>query len=340
MLDLDKFYKSFKSNNIENSYIFIGIDEGLIKENIEKIINKTIDSSFRELNLVTLDGAHLEFENFMNACETLPFMSEKKIVLVYRADFLKDKGDKESTKRFDSIHKYMESLPEHCVIIMYYLFEEEREKPSERVKKLDKKSCIVKMDKLKGENLYKKVADIFEERGKSIGKIELKFFCDNIDNNMGIISNEVDKLISYTEGREIKKEDIIAMIPRKSDNDIFNLVDFLSQKRPEKSIDILNELVFRGENLMGIMVMIERQFKLLLNIKLGMDKGKGKDILSKELRLNPYICEKMMLQSKKFTLKQLKKCIELCIRTEGEMKTTGGDKKTKMEMLIVSSVMV
>lgn len=338
MIDFEVLGEEIKKGKINGCYAFCGLDELLIKESIDKIVGKVLSGGFIDLNYIRFDGNKTDFNNLQNACETLPFMSDKKVVLLYRAIFLSDKEDKDSKKRFEDISKYIENLPEHCILIMYYVFEDDREKPSERIKKLDKKCCVVKADKLKGDKLYKKVKDIFDNRGKEIGKIELKYFCDNVDNNMNIISNEVDKLISYCGSREITRQDIIDMFPQKSDNDIFDLVDFVSQKRAEKAIDILNELIHRGENLLGILYMIQRQFKLLLQVRLYADEGKNKDVIAKELRIHPFICEKMITQSRKFSLEQLKKCFMLCVSTEKVLKSSPIEKKTEMELLIIDTV--
>jgi DNA polymerase III subunit delta len=340
VIDCEVLEEQIKKKKIESCYVFCGLDEKLIKDSIELIVRNMLNGDFADLNYIKFDGNKMSLQELQNACETLPFFSDKKVVLVYRALFLSDREDRDSKKRFEEISTYIEDLPKHCVLIMYYVFEDEREKPSGNIKKLEKKCTIIKADKLKGEKLYKKVKDVFENRGKDIGKVELRFFCDNVDNNMDIIVNEVNKLIGYTEGREITKKDITDMFPQKSDNDIFDLVDFVSQKRPEKAIDVLNELIYRGENPIGILSMIQRQFKLLLNVKLGSEEGKTKEILAKELRLHPFIAEKLLIQSKKFSLLQLKRCLELCLNTEKTLKSSPFDKKTEMELLLISSVRV
>lgn len=340
MIDFEELEVSLKKGELKNCYIFCGIDEKLIKDSIELITRQSITEDFLELNFVKFDGNKVTVQEIQNACETLPFLSNKKVVTVYRALFLSDREDRENKRKFEEINNYLDNLPNHCVLIMYYVFEDEREKPGNNIKKLEKKATIVKADKLKGEKLYKKVKELFEDRGKDIGKVELRFFCDNVDHNMDIIVNEMDKLISYTEGKEIARQDIIDMLPQKSDNDVFDLVDFVSQKRPEKAIDILNELMHRGENHLAILSMIQRQFKLLLNIKLGVENGKNKDVLARELKLHPFIAEKLMIQSKKFTKSQVKRCLELCISTERTLKSSPFEKKTEMELLIINTVRV
>jgi DNA polymerase III subunit delta len=340
VIDCEELEGLIKKGKLENCYIFCGVDEKLIKESIDLIVKQVVSENFLELNYVKFDGNKVSVDEIQNACETLPFLGEKRVVTVYRALFLSDRDDKENKKKIEQINNYIDNLPKHCVLIMYYVFEDEREKPSNNIKKLEKKAAVIKADKLKGEKLYKKVKDIFELGGKDIGKVELRFFCDNVDHNMDIIANETSKLISYTESRDITRQDIIDMFPQKSDNDVFDLVDFVSQKRPEKALDIMNELIHRGENPLGILSMIERQFKLLFNIKFGIEEGKSKETLAKELRLHPFIAEKLMLQSKKFTKGQVKKCLQLCLDTERTLKSSPFEKKTEMELLIINTVRV
>ncbi len=236
MVGFDELQNELKKDIIHNCYIFCGVDEQLIKESIEAISKKSISKDFFDLNFTKYDGNNVDFNTIMNACETMPFMSEKKIVLVYRASFLSDNKNKASAAEgddsiFKNLSKYIETLPEYCILIMYYVYQGDREKLSSKVKKLQQKVCIGEFNKLKGVFLERKAKLAFDEMGKDIGKPELLLFCSLVDSNMEVLYNEVEKLCSYTLGREIKKEDIISLLPRKSDNDIFALVDFISQKK-------------------------------------------------------------------------------------------------------------
>ncbi|MEA4828276.1 MAG: DNA polymerase III subunit delta [Clostridium sp.] len=340
LIDLPSLEHKLKKNELNNCYIFCGSDEQSIKKSINKIINKAVNKEFLDLNYVQLDGTNVNIDSIINACETLPFMSDKKIVLIYRANFLRDKVDKAMESLSKDISEYIKKLPNECILIMYYIFENDREKESYKLKKLDKAASIVKVSKLKGAMLQRKVEEIFKSKGKNISKADLALFCSNVENNMDIIKNEVEKLCCYTIDRDITTKDITDLVVVKNDNDIFNLVDFISQKKPEKSLDILNELLFKGESVTVILRMIQRQFKMLFDIKLGMEQGKNKDQIASDLKLHPYICEKMMLQSKKFNISQLKNSMELCLYTERVLKTSTVDSKIEMELLIIKTATV
>lgn len=338
MLDLLQFESEFKNGLNKNCIVFCGQDETLIKDYINEIVEKTVSDDFKQLNYIKIDGTNFEFNNIINACETLPFMSDRKIVVLYRANFLSDNGDSKSSKLFEDINSYIDKISPYTILIMYYVFDNKREKPSKKLFKLDKKSYIVKADKIRGANLEQKVRNLIQRNNKEIGKVELRLFCNKLDNNMGIIENEVEKLCCYTMGREITKQDIEDMFPQKSDEDIFDMVDFLGQKKADKAINIMNELIYKGEKISYILYMVERQFKLLLNIILGLEAKKNKDILIKELRLNPYICEKLIAQSKRFTVKQIENAVDYCLDCEIKLKSSTIDSKILMEMLIINIV--
>jgi len=336
--------KKIKKQELDNCYIFCGSDEKLIKDHVQFITNNVLSKDFMDLNYSKFDGSKTGFETISDACETMPFMSDKKVVVVYRAAFLDDSSGTKNAgdlknKNFAMLNEYLDNPSPHCILVIYYTFSSDREKPSSKIKKLDRKSCVIKVDKLKGESLQKKCRGLFEGAGAKIGKSELTLFCGQIDSNMDIISNEIEKLVSFTDGREITKEDILLMTPQKSENDIFNLVDYLSQKNIKRALDILNELIYKGEKIPFILFMIGRQFNLLFNLKLGIDNGKSKEILSNELKLHPYICEKMITQSMKYTMNALKRNIELCVNTEKILKSTSTDDKINIEVFMIKTVM-
>jgi len=372
VIDFVELEQKIKKGNIDNCYAFCSLDEDQIKDSIKLIVNKVVDKNFKDFNYVQFDGATVDSVDLINACETLPFMSDKKVVVVYRANFLEDgKGKKGSKsgkvseeiesdeegdgdaasskveviddktpkdKTYKAISDYVNNMPDHCILIMYYVFQSKRDKASSKIQRLGKKVCVVNAGKPRRDSIEKRAKALFEERGREIGAIELKLFCQEIENKLNVMSNEVQKLCSYTEGRKITKEDIRIMMPPETDNDIFDLVDALADKNIQRAIDILNELTFKGEKIPVILRMIERQFNLLFNIKLGVEAGKGKEALASQLGLHPFVCGKMIEQSRKFSLNKLKKAIEFCLDSEETLKSASVNANIEMELLIINTI--
>lgn len=340
VITLEQFEKDLKQNKLKNFYVFCGSDEGLIKECIDKIKKVTVErSGFIDLNYARMSGEKLDIDTIINNCETIPFMSDYRVLEVYRANFLRDKNKEDKGKDIEPLRDYVKNVPPYTILIMYYIFEDDREKPGNRMKKLEKVCEVVKVDKLKGMGFQAKVKEIFDEKGKSIGKAELSYLCSIIENNMSIVENEIEKLILYTSDRAITRDDIIKMAPYEKESDIFNLVSYLSDRNIKGAIDTLNQLIYRGEKPPKILSMIERQFKLLFAIRVKIGKGVKKDDIVKEYRLNPFIAEKMITQSKRFSEEALRRNLELCLETEVEIKSKSVDNKNAIEMLMVRTMM-
>ncbi len=375
MITYDIFEKEVKQNSIKNSYVFCGLDEELIKDGVNLLTKPFLEDGFGDLNYIKLDGLTTTMDDILNACETMPFMSEKKVVLVYRANFLKDtttmddilnacetmpfmsekkvvlvyranflkdKTDSSGTKMYNAIKDYLKDVPPHTLLVMYYVFGDKREtaKKNKKLMALDKITTIVQFDKLKKDRYYKKIEDIFIESGAKIGKIEVRYFAEKVQNNFDIIKREVDKLVNYANGRDIKKEDIDKLLPSKSEEDIFDLVDLISQRKIEKAIDIMDELLFKADQHMLIITSIELQFKKLYGIKVGLSQGKRVEDFMSELRVPAFVCEKLINLSSKFSIRQLEGLLKLCIETENRLKSSGIDKTMELELLLLNTLMV
>lgn len=342
MITIDVLESEIKKNSIANGYVFCGLDEELIKSSIDPIIKKVVDKDFLDLNFIKIDGLTSTFDEIENACETLPFFGDKKVVLVYRANFLKDKPDKEGAKTYTEILKYIKDLPQHTILIMYYLFNDKRDTPkkNKKLSTLDKYVKVVHCDKLKKDKYYKKIEDIFKENGRTIGKVQLKYFADKVQNNFDIIKREIDKLDCYALGRELTKEDIDKLIPNKSEDDIFDLVEYISLRKVEKAIDLLDELLFKADHHMLIISSIGNHFKRLYEIKTYLLKGKKLEFFMSKYRLPQFVCEKLMNQASKFSLKQLNQLIKVCVNTEIKLKSSTTDKQMEMELMLFKTFMI
>ena len=342
MITIDVLESEIKKNSIANGYVFCGLDEELIKSSIDLIIKKVLDKDFLDLNFIKIDGLTSTFDEIENACETLPFFGDKKVVLVYRANFLKDKPDKEGAKTYTEILKYIKDLPQHTILIMYYLFNDKRDTPkkNKKLSTLDKYVRVVHCDKLKKDKYYKKIEDIFKENGRTIGKVQLKYFADKVQNNFDIIKREIDKLDCYALGRELTKEDIDKLIPNKSEDDIFDLVEYISLRKVEKAIDLLDELLFKADQHMLIISSIGNHFKRLYEIKIYLIKGKKLEFFISKYRLPQFVCEKLMNQASKFSLKQLNQLIKVCVNTEIKLKSSTTDKQMEMELMLFKTFMI
>jgi len=140
LINYAELEKKIKKHELDNCYIFCGPDEKLIVDYVKFITDNVVSKNFIDLNYSKFDGSKTDFETISDACETMPFMSDKKVVVVYRASFLddsssnKNSGDLKS-KNFVLLNEYLNNPAPDCILIIYYTFLSDREKPSSKIKK-------------------------------------------------------------------------------------------------------------------------------------------------------------------------------------------------------------
>ena len=73
--------KSIKNNDLKNMYLFYGREFYLIENSINAF-KSTLNESMLDFNLDIIDGKEIILDQVISSIETLPFMDERKIVII------------------------------------------------------------------------------------------------------------------------------------------------------------------------------------------------------------------------------------------------------------------
>ena len=85
---------------------------------------------------------------------------------------------------------------------------------------------------------------------------------------------------------------------------------------------------------------IANNFKRLYEIKILVQNGENINSISGKFKLPTFVCEKLINQCNKFTVKQLQELMKICLDTENKLKTSGVDKNMEMELMIFKIFML
>src|SRR5699024_3470494 len=96
-------------------YLFTGFEEYLIMDIIKRLEDKYISESLGALNYINISGRDKGFDNILNACETLPFMADKKLIVVRDIVEILEGEDKEVDRKLSS---YITELDNYVILIL------------------------------------------------------------------------------------------------------------------------------------------------------------------------------------------------------------------------------
>ncbi len=340
-MNYSEFISVIKKDNLLPVYFFTGTEEYLMSETIEMLKNKYIDLSFEALNFVVIDGKEVKFDNILNACETLPFMASKKIVIVRD---ISEVMENDISDVDGIMGPYIEKLDNYlCLIIMDR--SNNLKKTSKLYKAINKLGGVVEFPKLKGRDLNIWLENKFKKQNKTISNANLSYFIGqssysdyNSTKTLYDLENEILKVINYSSKEEITKEDIDMVLTKTLDTNIFNLLASINKKDSDLALKIFNEMYISNEPVQKILVMIIRQLRLMLGYKLYREKGYSEGETQDKLQIKPYEFKKISKESNNFTEEQLKRALNYILELDIKQKTSSHDEKLAIEMLIINLV--
>lgn len=338
-MNYKEFIKIMEDDGLKSAYLFYGEEEYLIKDILIRIQEKYIDEAFEALNYIIIEGKDASFDTILNACETLPFMSQKKIVLVKDLSQLLAKDEAYEKEILSS---YIEGLDNYISLILI--------EPSSNIKKgskmyktINRLGGIVEFSKLKGKDLTSWIEDRFRTYGKKISYSNINYFIQqtayfgfNQSKTLYDLENEILKVINYVSEEEVLKDHIDLILSKPIDINIFNLLTSINRKDGENALKIFNEMYISNEPVQRILFMITRQLRLMLSYKLYREKGYMEGEILEKLQLKSYEYEKISNQSSNFTLNQLERALNYCLDVDKKIKTSSFDEKVAIEMLIIN----
>lgn len=332
----NEFLKAIKEDSLNSAYLFVGEEEYLMNETIDALKSKYIESSLETLNYSIIDGKEASLDMVINACETLPFMSSKKIVLLRDITALLDK---EPTGAEDVLFKYLDNLGSYLLLIV---IGNDVKKTTKLYKYFNKSNKAVEFSNLKGKDLNIWIEKILKKHNRNMNFANINYFSQqtsyasrNTNLTLYDLENELLKLINYTKNSEISKEDINTVLIKSIDTNIFDLLAAINRGDSHSSLVIFNDMYMQNEPIQKILVMITRQIRLMLGYKLYRNKGYGEGEIQDKLGIKSFEYSKISSQSKAFTIKQLENTLNKILSLDKQIKTTSTDEKVLMEMLLI-----
>ncbi|TLS39342.1 DNA polymerase III subunit delta [Pseudalkalibacillus caeni] len=335
MLSIADVKKNLKQGKINGIYVVYGTESFLSDEIQKEIVKKVLSDDEKEFNLSVYDLNEVPIDIAVEDAETLPFMGEKRVVILRNPVFLT--GLKDKSKVEHDLHifeRYVQNPSESSVMIINAPYE-----------KLDERKKIVKL--LKKNAAYVEAAGLnnssiegwLDQRAKELG-VEITGdgkgkLLQLSGSNMMILNSEIDKMALYVGDQGIIDEEVVTLlVARTLENDIFTLVDKIVRREMDDAFRILYDLLKVNEEPIKILALIGRQFRIIYQVKELSRRGYGQKQIASALKLHPYAVKIAMQQSSSFEENTLLTIQEKIADADYEMKTGAMDKRLLLELLL------
>lgn len=340
-MNYKELQKKIDEKMLKSVYLFTGEEEHLMDIYIDKIKVDLIDENMETLNYTEIEGKENNFEDILNACETLPFMAPRK--MVYVKDLMElIENDKDLSEK---LNDYLPKIDEHAILVL-------RDKKNSlrrntRVyKTINKLNGVVDFKRLDHKELTIWIKKIFNQHGKEISNSDLNYLIKKStyteyrsEKTLHDLRNELLKIINHSENNFITKKDIDSNFIETLDTNIFNLLDNINRKNTENALRIFNEMYMANEPIPRILFMIIRQLRLILKYKVFRARGYNDVETRNKLGVKPYEYNKLSGNARNYSEKELQGYLDYILELDTKQKNSSQDEKLALELLIVRLTM-
>jgi len=318
-----EFITQIEKGKISSLYHFSGEEEFLKREAVEKLIEILIEKGLKSFNLDFVQARETKAEEIINLCATLPFGSQKRMIVVYDIQKL-------HPRHKDELSKYFPHIPESSCLVVISNRVDKRLKFYQDLKK---SATEVEFSLLSDEEVLDWINERVKKYHKKIDSKGIELLLEAVGNNLYELSNELEKLAIYVQEKElIDLEDIENVVGYTKTENIFQLNQAIGEKKLNQALKILKDLSLSKGKETSIIFMLGNHFLKLYQIKASTEKNIYN--LAHLLRIYYGLVQEYQNQAKNFSLEQLEKGLSLIYQADSDLKSGKMPQKLLIELLI------
>lgn len=329
MLKYSDLIAGLKKGSILPLYLFYGEEEFLLLEALDLIIKKAVDPGARDFNFNTLYCRETPALEIVNLCQTLPFMSERRLVIAKDFDALK-------AADLEELVPYLKDpSPSTCLVMVSSQGKYDKKSV---ISAVEAHGAVTRFYPLLDREITGWIEGWAKAHGLSMQRDAAQYLWQTLGNDLQKIGNELEKVSIYIKEKKVVSfEDMKTVVGDFREYTSFDLAAALGSKDREKAFLILSRLIQEGEAPVGLLGSIAWNFRRLLQAKTMEAAGAGADEIMKKMR-PPVIFHQVpqfKSQMKSYSLDELRAAFSVMLQADKTLKSSGLSGRLVLERVIL-----
>ena len=323
-----------------------GEDTFQSREKLKRIKDKFIQDVDPDGNsLLSIDGETATMERINEAVAAPSLFSKRRLIVIERIFNNKDTSLQNVVEDYFKVRFKGKDKADDNIIVFWD--EQAREKLSRKklYKFLISQKFAQEFKSLSNTEANNWLIRTGKKRGGVIRREAAVRLTSFFGNDLWLLSNELNKLIAYKRGQTpeliedapavtIEVADVDSLSRGSIDENIFALTDAISVRNKPLAIELFENELAAGVTESYLIVMITRQFKILLQIKESLSQGLTPRKIMSQLKLHPFVVQKSSTQARNFSEDLLKRAFSKLLEIDSRMKTGQVNAKVALNLLI------
>lgn len=312
-----EFFDLMKKGSPGECYLFEGTEEYIKQQALKNLYAKLLPAGLEEMNRVELTDP--DADSLMAAAETLPFMAEKRLVVVRECSLLTAGRKAEDEDRLQAIADYLGHISPTACVVFYVKGKADGRKKLYTL--LKKKNAIVDFSPMNDAECADWCVRTLRRMGKKLSGENAGRLVFTVGRDAALLKQEMEKLCAYLDDRDtITAEDIDAICTRSTECTVFQMVDAQVAGNTDRAFGLLRDMVRTGEDRMGILAMLLRQYRILYHMRCLMDERSPQQGQAALLGIPPFSVGRTQQQARRIEKARLKRAYDYLMEYEYQIK--------------------
>jgi DNA polymerase-3 subunit delta len=326
-------------------YIIYGDDSFRCHDALNEVKAGLGSPDMVSINTTVLDGRKLTTRALTDVCSVVPFMSPSRLIIVEGLLRRFQPGDRQAKasggydanhalKEWQNITEFVKLMPQTTVLVLFDSDLDPKAGNPLAKSLIPAADRVFLLNEIKGKELAAWIKDFTVKSGGRISAGAIALLADYIGGDLWSLTGELNKLMTYCEGREIGDSDVREISSFAREESIFALVDSVLEGRIKDAQFMLHRMLKYGTAPQQILTMIDRQLAVILRVK-ELGNGNQQEIREK-LGLHPrYPIDKTLRQARSFTIPRLRRAFHCLLDTDVAIKTGKYESDLALDLLII-----
>lgn len=256
---------------------FTGANTFLLKQALQEKRTAFIQKH-GAFELEELDGAEASLDNVRTKLQSLPFLSDKKLLILRSPSAINGFAE-----AFDSMREHASDQTDVVIV------ETELDKRTGYARALKAKTDYQSFDELKPDQLSSWLTQEAKSQGATLSRADANMLVQRAGTNQYLLFNELSKLTtaSNTISRDLI-EKLVEPIPQQT---IFELLDAVFAGQANRAMELYDSQRAQQVEPQMILSMLARQLHIILLIKLA-PANTSNNAIASEAKLHPFVVQK------------------------------------------------
>ena len=331
-MDQWAFFDELKAGTVRNVYCFYGPEAYIRRSAVAKLREKVLMPGLEAMNETVLSAPAAQ--QVIESCETLPMMSDYRLVIVRDCALTQSGKAKDEEQESAALCEYLPRVPQTtCLLFELGDGVDKRKKLPQALLKLP---GAVSFDALDDAQLARWMGQTLRPLGKKMDRAACDALAFTSGRDLMMLSGELQKLAAYAgERTEITAQDVEQVATHTAECTVFAMVDAITEGRAQQAFELLGVLLQGGEQRIGILAMITRQYRQMMHLCALLRERVPQAQQAKLLGVPPFALTRLTRQVGKRTYDALRACVEACVQADYDIKRGALREEAALERLML-----